>query len=68
MVGRVTPPKRVTSPAWSPTPPCKQALSQLGQPTYEMTPGSNVSQKCKVRNFFHGFSGSEDRGKHRNGE
>ena len=24
---RVTPPKRVPSPTWSPTPPCKQALS-----------------------------------------
>ena len=23
---RVTPPKRVTSPAWGPPPPCKQAL------------------------------------------
>ena len=23
---RVTPPKRVTSPTWGPTPPCKQAL------------------------------------------
>ena len=26
MDGRVTPPKRVTSPAWTPLPPCKQAL------------------------------------------
>ena len=24
---RVTPPKRVTSPTWSPSPPCKQVLS-----------------------------------------
>ena len=24
---RVTTPKRVTSPTWGPTPPCKQALS-----------------------------------------
>ena len=27
MDGRVTPPKRVTSPTWDPPPPCKQALS-----------------------------------------
>ena len=26
---RVTPPKRVTSPAWGPPPPCKQALKQF---------------------------------------
>ena len=26
MDGRVTPPKRVTSPTWTPLPPCKQAL------------------------------------------
>ena len=26
---RVTPPKRVTSPTWSPPPPCKQALSSV---------------------------------------
>ena len=26
MDGRVTPPKRVTSPTWGPPPPCKQAL------------------------------------------
>ena len=26
MDGRVTPPKRVTSPTWGPLPPCKQAL------------------------------------------
>ena len=26
MDGRVTPPKRVTSPTWGPSPPCKQAL------------------------------------------
>ena len=26
---RVTPPKRVTSPTWSPSPPCKQALVVL---------------------------------------
>ena len=26
---RVTPPKRVPSPTWSPTPPCKQALSPV---------------------------------------
>ena len=26
---RVTPPKRVTSPAWGPPPPCKQALKLL---------------------------------------
>ena len=26
---RVTPPKRVTSPTWSPSPPCKQALIVL---------------------------------------
>ena len=36
MVRQVTPPKRVTSPAWGCPPPCKQALSQatnpLGQP------------------------------------
>ena len=25
---RVTPPKRVTSPTWDPTPPCKQALNR----------------------------------------
>ena len=25
---RVTPPKRVTSPAWGPPPPCKQALKK----------------------------------------
>ena len=24
---RVTPPKRVSSPTWGPSPPCKQALS-----------------------------------------
>ena len=28
MDGRVTPPKRVTSPTWGPPPPCKQALTQ----------------------------------------
>ena len=27
MDGRVTPPKRVTSPTWGPPPPCKQALN-----------------------------------------
>ena len=26
MDGRVTPPKRVTSPTWGPPPPCKQAV------------------------------------------
>ena len=27
---RVTPPKRVTSPTWGPTPPCKQTLNDSG--------------------------------------
>ena len=27
MERRVTPPRRVTSPAWGPPPPCKQALT-----------------------------------------
>ena len=26
---QVTPPKRVTSPSWDPSPPCKQALSRV---------------------------------------
>ena len=26
---RVTPPKRVTSPTWGPSPPCKQALKEI---------------------------------------
>ena len=29
MDGRVTPPKRVTSPTWGPPPPCKQALRKF---------------------------------------
>ena len=32
---RVTPPKRVTSPTWSPPPPCKQALSKNDGGGYE---------------------------------
>ena len=30
--GRVTPPKRVTSPTWGPPPPCKQALKRRTWP------------------------------------
>ena len=52
MDGRVTPPKRVTSPAWGPPPPCKQALSQLGQPTYEMTPGFKHFTEMQGKKLF----------------
>ena len=31
---RVTPPKRVTSPAWGPPPPCKQAVKGLYHALY----------------------------------
>ena len=31
MERRVTPPRRVTSPAWGPPPPCKQALKIKGR-------------------------------------
>ena len=34
MDGRVTPPKRVTSPTWGPPPPCKQAIRLAKQQLY----------------------------------
>ena len=43
---RVTPPKQVTSPTWSPSPPWKQALSKNDGGGYE-----NVTYKVKKRCF-----------------
>ena len=52
---RVTPPKRIISPTWSPPPPCKQALIVLSAnnreasfPHYSQT-GKTVNSK---KNFW----------------
>ena len=51
---RVTPPKRVTSPAWGPPPPCKQALilvRNLNYPENGFTRLHTAFTVCKIYTF-----------------
>ena len=48
MDGQVTPPKRVTSPTWGPSPPCKQALSYVVDVTAELFYGVSRPILCDV--------------------
>ena len=50
MDGRVTPPKRVTSPTWGPPPLCKQALS----------PSTRKRKAGVFKNFYCGVHFSND--------
>ena len=52
---RITPPKRVTSPAWGPPHPCKQALTlvrNLNYPENGFTRLHTALTVCKIYTFL----------------
>ena len=63
---RVTPPKRVTSPTWGPSPPCKQALKEIWAAicldgpklSWSSFLRSNLSVLFKARKKFHIYPSS----------
>ena len=50
---RITPPKRVTSPTWGPSPPCKQVLSRALNGIEVMQ--NNGKERAARKNLFFGY-------------